>query len=401
MSTTRIPAGLGSDSMPRPPSPLPDSAAVVVVGGGVIGASAAFHLAEAGVDVVLVERAQLASGSTCKAAGGVRTQFSDVLNIELAQRSLDAFRDFGRRPGWEIDFRQVGYLFVLAREPDLEVFGRSVALQNEHGLDSRILTRDEARELCPLLEGDDILAGAFSPRDGHATPEAVVQGYAFAARTHGAHIRVGCEALAFNKSGDQITAVVTDHGSIRTNTVICAAGAWSRSCGLMAGVDLPVTPVRRQVLFTEPIEGLPAHLPMTIDFESSFYFHREGPGLLMGMSDPAEKPGFSVETSDDWIPRLMEAVRRRAPRIADAGIRGGWAGLYEMTPDHNAIIGETAAVSRFLYATGFSGHGFLQAPAVGEILRDLVLRRQTFVDIAPLSVERFHAAALRPEYNIV
>ncbi len=390
-----------SGSMPRRRSPLPDSAAVVVVGGGVIGTSAAFHLAEAGLDVVLIERGQLGSGSTSKAAGGIRTQFSDELNIELAQRSLAAFGDFARRPGWEIDFKRVGYLFVLTRESDLEAFERSVALQNERGLDSRTVSPEEARELCSLLEGDDILAGAFSPGDGHATPEAVVQGYAFAARAHGAHIEVGCEVRAINSSGDRISEVVTDHGSIRTNIVICAAGAWSRSCGVIAGVALPVTPLKRQILFTEPIQRLPADLPMTIDFESSFYFHREGPGLLMGMSDPDEQPGFSVETSDDWIPRLMEAVRRRAPRIAEVGIRGGWAGLYEMTPDHNAIIGEASGVSRFLYATGFSGHGFLQAPAVGEILRDLVLRRPTFVDIAPLSVERFHAAALRPEYNIV
>ena len=232
-------------------------------------------------------------------------------------------------------------MFVLSREPDVEKFERSVALQNEYGLASRMLTAGEARELCPLVQGDDILAGAFSPGDGHATPEGVVQGYAFAARAHGAETRVNCEVLDIKISGGaEITEVVTDHGSIRTSTVICAAGAWSRSCGAMVGLDLPVTPLRRQILFTEAMDGLPAQIPMTIDFESSFYFHREGPGLLMGMSDPHEKPGFNVETTDDWIPGLMEVVRRRAPRIADAGIRGGWAGLYEMTPDHNAIIGE-------------------------------------------------------------
>ncbi len=375
---------------------------MVIVGGGVIGTSAAFHLAEAGVDVVLIERAQLGSGSTSKAAGGVRTQFSDVLNIEIAKRSMAAFRDFGRRPGWEIDLKQVGYLFILTRESDVEEFEQSVALQNQSGLDSVMLTADEARALCPLIEGQDVLAAAFSPGDGHATPEGVVQGYAFAARAHGAHIRVGCEVVAIETDvGGEITEVVTDHGRVRTSTVICAAGAWSRSCGAMVGVALPVIPLRRQILFTEAIEGLPAELPMTIDFESSFYFHREGPGLLMGMSDPVQAPGFSVETSEDWIPGLMEVVRRRAPRIADAGIKGGWAGLYEMTPDHNAIIGEAAGVSRFLYATGFSGHGFLQGPAVGEILRDMILGRSTFVDIAPLGVERFDAAALRPEYNIV
>jgi glycine/D-amino acid oxidase-like deaminating enzyme len=382
-------------------APLPGSASVVIVGGGVIGTSIAFHLAEAGVDVVLLEREQLGSGSTCRAAGGVRAQFSDALNIEIAQRSLRAFRDFARRPGWEIDFKQVGYLFVLSREVDVAEFERNVRLQNDYGVPSRMLSPAQARELCPLLAGDDILAAAFSPEDGHLTPEAVVQGYAYGARSLGAHIRVGCEVLDIRSSGGEITEVITTHGAVRTGTVVCAAGAWSRSCGEMVGVELPVTPLRRQVLFTEPIGDLSPHLPMTIDFASSFYFHREGPGVLLGMSDPEEKPGFVTETSDDWIPRLIEIASRRAPRIANAGIRGGWAGLYEMTPDHNAIIGEAGGVSRFLYATGFSGHGFLQGPAVGEIVRDLVLARQPPVDVGPLGVERFDAAALRPEYNVV
>jgi sarcosine oxidase subunit beta len=382
-------------------APLPGSASVVIVGGGVIGTSAAFHLAEAGVDVVLLEREQLGSGSTCRAAGGVRAQFSDALNIEIAQRSLRAFGEFARRPGWEIDFKQVGYLFVLSTESDVAIFERNVELQNEYGVPSRILSAAQARELCPLLTGDDILAAAFSPDDGHLTPEAVVQGYAYGARGLGAHIRVGCEVLDIGSSGGEITEVITTHGAIRTRTVICAAGAWSRRCGEMVGVELPVTPLRRQVLFTEPMNDLPPDLPMTIDFTSSFYFHREGPGVLLGMSDPDETPGFVTETSDDWIPRLIEIASLRAPRIADAGIRGGWAGLYEMTPDHNAIIGEARGISRFLYATGFSGHGFLQGPAVGEIVRDLVLERPPPVDVGPLSVERFDASALRPEYNVV
>ena len=366
-----------------------------------MGTSAAFHLAEAEVDVVLIERDTLGGGSTSRAAGGVRTQFSDALNIEIARRSMDAFRDFGRRPGWEIDLKPVGYLFVLSREEDVSEFERSVGLQQAVGLPTRLLSPAEVRRLCPLVAGEDILAGAFSPGDGHATPEGVVQGYASGARALGARIVVGCSVVGIETSGSSIAAVVTDRGTIRTDTVICAAGPWSRACGEMVGVSLPVTPLRRQILFTEAMDGLPAELPMTIDFATSFYFHREGPGLLMGMSDPDETPGFSVETTDDWIPRLMEVVRHRAPRIAEVGIRGGWAGLYEMTPDHNAIIGEAPAVERFLYATGFSGHGFLQGPAVGEILRDMVLGRPTFVDVAPFSVERFSQAQLRPEYNVV
>jgi glycine/D-amino acid oxidase-like deaminating enzyme len=379
--------------MPRSASPLPESADVVIVGGGVIGTSAAFHLAEAGVEVLLLERASLGSGSTSRAAGGVRTAFSDELNVEIATRSLAAFREFARRPGWEIDLKEVGYLFALTRAEDVAAFGRGSAAE--------LITPDATRELCPLLAGGDILAGAYCADAGHASPEGVVQGYAFGARAHGARLQTGCEVVGIETRGEQITAVLTDQGEVATNVVICAAGAWSRACGAMVGVELPVTPLRRQVLFTEAIDDLPAELPMTIDFATGFYFHREGPGVLMGMADPSERPGFSVETTDSWIPALMDVVRRRAPRLEQVGIRGGWAGLYEMTPDHNAIIGEAAGVSRFLYATGFSGHGFLQGPAIGEILRDLVLERTPFLDASPLSVERFETAALRPEFNVV
>jgi glycine/D-amino acid oxidase-like deaminating enzyme len=375
----------------------PPRAAVAIVGGGVIGASCAFHLAEAGVeDVVLVERGELGGGSTAKAAGGVRAQFSDALNVAIAQRSLDAFAAFGRRPGAEIDLARVGYLFVLTREQDVALFERSVALQRGMGVPSRMLSPREVRERCPLLHVGDVLAGAYSPADGHATPDAVVQGYAAGARAHGAHLATGCELLGFEHRDGELAALVTSRGRIETDTVVCAAGAWSAAVGALAGVELPVSPLRRQVLFTEPLAELPARVPMTIDFATGFYFHREGPGLLMGMADPAQRPGFETERSDDWIPGLLEVAQRRAPAVARAGIKGGWAGLYEMTPDHNALIGEARAPSRFLYATGFSGHGFLQAPAVGEIVRDLVLGREPFVDVSPLSAARFEPASRRP-----
>jgi sarcosine oxidase subunit beta len=169
----------------------------------------------------------------------------------------------------------------------------------------------------------------------------------------------------------------------------------------MVGVDLPVTPSRRQVLLTEPVPWLPERLPMTIDLTSSFYFHREGPGLLMGMSLDDEPPGFNLERDDAWIPRLVEAMARRAPSLAEVGVAGGWAGLYEVTPDHNALIGEAARPARFLYATGFSGHGFLQGPAVGEVVRDLFLGRPPPVDVTPLAVDRFHQGRDRYEHNIV
>jgi sarcosine oxidase, subunit beta len=389
--------------MGRLREPLPAEASVVIAGGGVIGASCAFHLAEAGVrGVVLAERTQLGSGSSSRAAGGVRAQFSDEINIQLGQRSLAAFADFSRRPGWEIGMHRVGYLFVLSREEDVGAFARSVSLQNRLGVRSRIVDREAVRELCPLLRVDDVLCGAFSPSDGHATPDLVVQGYAAGARGLGAHLETDCEVLEVLVEGGEIRAVVTSKGTIETGVVVCAAGAWSRACGELAGVDLPVTPLRRQVLFTEPMPSSPARFPMTIDFATSFYFHREGPGVLMGMAAPGERTGFDADASDDWIPALLEVAERRAPELARVGIKGSWAGFYEMTPDHNALIGEAPDVARFLYATGFSGHGFLQAPAVGEVVRDLVLEREPFVDVAPLSAERFVTPdALRPEFNVV
>jgi sarcosine oxidase, subunit beta len=381
---------------------LPGRAGVVVVGGRVIGTSIAFHLAEAGVpEVVLIERDQLASGSTSKAAGGVRAQFSDPLNIQLGARSLRAFADFGARPGQEIDFRRVGYLFLLSREEDVATFEQSIELQHQLGVPSRLIDPGEARRLSPAVDTGGLLAAAFSPEDGLATPEAVVQGYAAGARRHGAHIETGCELLEVRLRGEAIAAVVTSKGVVETPVLVCAAGAWSRQVGAMVGLDLPVTPSRRQVVLTEPVPGLPERFPMTIDLTSSFYFHREGPGLLMGMSLNDEPPGFNLDRDDAWIPRLAEAIARRAPSLADVGVAGGWAGLYEVTPDDNALIGEAPRPARFLYATGFSGHGFLQGPAVGEVVRDLVLGRTPLVDVAPLAVDRFQEGRDRHERNIV
>jgi glycine/D-amino acid oxidase-like deaminating enzyme len=386
---------------------LPTRASVVVVGGGVMGTSIAFHLAEAGVgDVLLLEQAQLGSGSTCKAAGGVRAQFSDPINIALGLRGLDAFERFPDRPGQEIDLRQPGYLFLLSSEQEVAAYEQSVALQNAMGVPSRMLTPAEAVELSPAIDTDGLLAASYHHRDGYCSPESVVLGYATGARRHGATIRTGVQVLGIDTEGGEITAVETDAGTVATSAVICAAGAWSRDVGALAGVDLPVEPLRRQILISEPLPPdllglLPESMAMTIDAGTTFYFHREGPGLLLGMSYQDETPGFRLDYSEAWLPDLMAAIERRAPALLDLGIAHRWVGLYEVTPDHNALLGESSTVSRFLYATGFSGHGFLQGPAVGEVVRDLYLGRQPFLDVAPFSAERFGSGELRGEVNIV
>lgn len=382
-------------------SRVPERADVVIVGGGVMGASAAFHLAEAGVDVVLVERSDLASGSTVKAAGGVRANFSDALNIALGKRSLEAFEDFARRPGQDIDLHQPGYLFVLTRPEDVALFETSVALQNSLGIASRMLSPQEAREYSPYLNVDDVLAAAYSPRDGHCAPESVVLGYANGARRHGATVLTHTEVVGIAQDSGTITAVQTSAGSIATSAVMDCAGAWSPQIAAMVGLELPVTPYKREIVVTDPVPGLPPDLAFTIDYASSFYYHREGAGLLMGFSDPTVPAGFDLSRDERFLERLAGHAEHRAPAVLDAGIRTGWAGLYEDTPDHNALLGEWSGASRFFYATGFSGHGFLQGPAVGEILRDAYLGRTPFIDVTPLRVERFAEGALRPERNIV
>ena len=381
---------------------FPSHARVVVVGGGVMGLSSAYHLARAGVrDVVLIERDELGSGSTCKAAGGVRAQFSDAVNVELGQRSLRTFERFKEEFAQEIDLHRVGYLFLLDRPEHVAAFQANVVLQNELGVPSRLVDVQEAKRLSPLIRTDGLLGAAWSPEDGHCTPESVVLGYAGAARRAGARIIRKCAVTDVVVDGGRVLSVSTTHGDIVTDTVICAAGAWSEALGAMAGVDLPVEPLRRQILTTEPIPGIDPRTPFTIDFSTSFYFHAAGPGLLLGMSDPDETTGFEMGRSENWLTRLGEAIERRAPSIGDIGIASGWAGLYEMSPDHNALIGEAADVSRFLYATGFSGHGFLMGPAVGEVMRDLYLGRTPIVDVSALSADRFTRSQLRPELNIV
>ncbi|MDN5806590.1 MAG: FAD-binding oxidoreductase [Brevibacterium sp.] len=397
-------------------STTPGSAEVVIIGAGVMGASIAYHLAKHGVnDIVLVERDTPGSGSTSKAAGGVRCQFSDEVNIALATRSLEVLRNFEAEFGIDIDLVSNGYLFLLDSAEDAEAFAANVDLQQRMGLDSQMLTVAEVAELAPYISTEGLVAGAFNPRDGHCTPEAVVSGYVSAARDRGVQILKNCEVTGFEASGAdsvgdehgrKVTAVTTDKGTIECSQVVCAAGAWSGLIGEAAGVDLPVRPLRREIMVSEPVDegalGIDlARMPFTIDFSTSFYVHPEGPSLLFGCPDEADVWEFDDKRSPDWLPTLAELIESRAPALGDVEPKSGWAGLYEMTPDHNALIGEAEELSGFFYACGFSGHGFLMGPAVGEVVADLMTGRQPFVDVSGLDKRRFATSGLRKELNIV
>ncbi|MFI8849736.1 FAD-binding oxidoreductase [Streptomyces sp. 891-h] len=382
---------------------VPHSADVVIIGGGVMGASTAFHLAEAGVrDIVVLERGDLGRGSSGKPIGGVRAQFSDPLNIELGHRSLHAYQNFPTRPGADIRLESVGYLFLLTSEDQLRDFETSVAVQNSLGVPTRMTGPEEAQRLCPYVSTDGLLAAAYSPTDGHARPGLVVQGYAKAAADAGVTIATHTQVTGLDTAGGRVTRVHTDHGALSCRTVVCTAGAWSRQIGEMAGISLPVRPVRRQLAFTAPLDPPAPRIPFTIDFASSAYFHNSDDGLLFGLADPDQPDGFDTTWTPEWLELFRAMARRRAPELAGMTTVGGWAGLYENTPDHNALIGRSGDVDNFLYATGFSGHGFLQAPAVGEVMRDLCLGRRPFADISPLSADRFRTGAeVRPEAHVV
>ncbi len=390
---------------------LPDRASVVVIGGGAIGVSIAFHLAEAGVeDVVLLERGALGSGSTSRAAGGLRAQFSDALNVRLAQRSLDAYTRFAERPGGDIDLHVDGYLYLLHRDRDVAEFEAMIALGERLGVPARFISLAEATGLCPVLRSEGLIAAVHAPTGARATPDGVVQGYAAGARAAGATLVTSCEVSAIEVAdaadgrgtpSAEIRAVVTDRGAIRVDTVVCAAGAWSRACGEMVGFELPVAPVRTGVVITEPVPGIPPDMPLTADIGNRYYLHPEGPGVLLGYTEPSEPVGFDLNATDSWEGGLHDAVTRRTPALAACGTRGGWSGLLEVTPDHTALIGEAPNPARFLYATGFSGHGFMQAPAVGEVVRDLMLGAEPFVDVTPLAAERFAGSGARAEHAIV
>jgi sarcosine oxidase subunit beta len=373
----------------EPSDPLPDTVEVAVVGGGIMGASIAFHLAEAGVtDVLVIERSTLGSGSSAKPLGGVRATFSDANNVRLGHRSLAAFETFESRFGSPIGLRQVGYLFLCRTETELAAVEESVRLQNSLGCTSRMVSPTEALQINPFLEPSCLLGASFSPRDGYAEPALVVAGYAAAARRLGARFVEYTEVVDVATDVDGTHHLTTQRGVVRANAVVIAAGAWSTRLGKMLGVHLPVEAVRRQIGFTPQLSHPHPTVPFTLDLSTTLYFHNYRNGLLLGISNPDEEPGMCREFSYGWTRAFDDAARVVAPRLAGQRLVGGWAGLYENTPDHNAMIGE-ADVGGVFYATGFSGHGFLQGPAVGEVIRDLYLDREPFLDPAPFSAERF------------
>ncbi len=393
--------------------PVMDSADIVIVGGGCMGAATAYYLTLHGAGrVVLVERdVQLGTGSTGRNAGGVRHQFSDPANIALSRESIALFERFENEIGSPIDFWQDGYLFLLSSPESARQFEASVALQRSLGLDVAWLTGSEAAAMTPGLDATGVVAATFCARDGIADPNGVTMGFAKAAQRSGLTILRDTEVTGIDVAGGRVTGVRTSRGDIATGAVVNAAGPWAGQVAALAGVTLPITPERRHIFIAHPEAGAswddprfagrtPASRLMVIDFDTTFYFHREGAGLLFGMGDPTERPGFDISVKWDFLPDVTEAAVRRLPALAEAAVTHAWAGLYEMTPDHNPVIGPLGVEGLFAIA-GFSGHGFQHAPAAGRILADVMLGRDPRFDLSPFAFARFAHGATTGERHVV
>jgi sarcosine oxidase subunit beta len=382
---------------------LPKTASIVIVGGGVMGASTAYHLAKRGVkDIVLLEKEEFfGQGATGRCAGGVRYQFATEVNIRLSLASLPMLERFPEEMDQEIDYRKCGYLFLLNNEKDIETFNRNVALQNRLGVETEWLSGDEIRKRLPLMRLDDIQAGAWNAKDGLCDPNSVVMGYINAASKLGVQCETGVEVTRINISNGNVAELQTNKGNISTPQVVNAAGPWAGILGAMAGVEIPITPVRRQMLTTTPLPEIPADFPFVIDFAQSLYFHREGDGLLTGMSNPYEKPGLDQNVDLDFELVNLEAAAQRLPLLANAGLASHWAGLYEVTPDAHPIFGKTS-VNGFYLVAGFSGHGFMHGPVAGQLMTEIILDGQSAtVDVSKLDLARFDEGRLIVEYNVV
>lgn len=370
-----------------------------------MGVSTAYYLSRVGIrDVVLVEREpMLGMGSTGRNAGGVRHQFSNESNVRLSIESIQLFERFAEEVGYEIDFHQDGYLFLLSDELHLSDFRRSIDLQKGLGIDVEMLAPEDAQRLAPGLEVDGVIAATFCGRDGIADPNGVTMGFAKAAQAAGVEINRETEVTGITVDADRVTSVQTTRGSISTRNVVNAAGPYAHTIAQMAGFDLPVYPLRRHIFITEPIlKRVPASHIMVIDFTSTFYFHREGAGILFGMSDPGEPISFNTTVSWEFLEKVTRVAVKRLPALADAGIAHAWAGLYEMTADAMPIIGPAGDVKGFFVIGGFSGHGFQHSPAAGRILAEMIAHgKARDFDTMPFSLERFSQVGTEREANVV
>jgi sarcosine oxidase subunit beta len=382
---------------------MKSTADAVIIGAGIMGCAIAHSLAERGMtNVVVLEKDAIGRGATADAAGGIRQQFSSETNVRLATYSVRVWERFKETFDQDINVHQQGYLFLLTDPSEEPVFRANLELQNRLGVPSRWVTPQEIRELNPHVVLDDVYGGAFCSEDGWVDTYAATAGYARAARKLGVEIHEETPVTGIRVEKGRVTGVEANGETIATPLAVICSGPQTRLVGRLAGVEIPVDPYRRMSFITEPFGALPSSLPMTIDFASGLYFHPESGGFLFGMADRDEPSSFNKAVDDGWMIRTIEALVERAPAFEDANVMRGWAGFYEISPDDNPLLGFIGEPEGLAVAAGFSGHGFMQGPAIGACMAELILDGgATTVDISAFRPSRFAEGALAQEHNVI
>jgi sarcosine oxidase subunit beta len=376
---------------------IPSTASVVIIGGGVVGCSIAYHVARRGLrDVVVVERDAVGAGTTSKAAGGIRAQFPTETEIRFSLEAIRVFENFREEFGVDIGYRRIGYLFLVSDEDDLRGFEERMALQRRLGVDVRRITPKEAQALVPALHVDDLVAAVWGPQDGMAGPSEVTNGFARRARELGVRILEGLDVTGIDVESDRVRGVRTPEGRIDTPRIVNAAGPSAARVGRLAGLEIAVLPRRRHIFFTEPFPELPGPVPLTTDRASGFYFRKEMEQVLLSPGD-VEDVGDDPDVAVDWsrVEHTVQMAVHRIPVIENARIAGGWAGLRPLTPDDHAIIGPAPGLEGLFLAVGFGGHGFQHSPATGRHVAEWMLDGRPSLDLSLFDPARFAAGRAR------
>jgi|SRR5690554_2694628 len=379
------------------------SADVVIIGGGIIGCATAYHLAKQGItDVIVVEKDFLASGSTGRCGAGARQQWGLKMNVLLAKESVKAFENLNEEldTGLDIEFKQKGYLMLAYTEKMVEQYKKNVQLQQGLDVPVQLLTPQEAQEIVPHLNTEGLLAATYCPTDGHVNPFTTTNSYAQAARRMGVTIMTSTEVTGIQVKQGKIVAVDTTRGKIHTSRVLNAAGGYSREVGALAGVEIPTHPERHQILVTEPVA--PIQDPMVISLQHGFYCQQSPHGsFIMGFGDPNEPKEHITTSTWNFMEEMAEKILPVLPALAELRVVRQWAGLYNMSPDAQPILGEAPSLEGFYSAIGFSGHGFMLGPVTGRLMAELISGQEPHIDIKPLSMERFEKGELLREPSVV
>lgn len=379
------------------------TADAVIIGGGVNGVSIAYNLAKRGLNnICVLERNYLASGSTGRCGAGVRAQWGTEMNLRMAMASVRMFESMNDDLAYDddIEFNQGGYLLLAYTEAGWEQFKKNVQLQAAHGLQVETLTPKEAKEIVPHLNIEQLLGATFCPTDGHCNPFKVTDAYAKAARRLGVEIYTNTMVTAILREGDKIRGVQTSRGFIESPLVVNAAGGYSQDIAAMVDLSIPTYSERHQILITEPVEQM--QRPMVMSFHHNLYCQQTPHGsFIMGLGDPTEQPGYNTEATWQFLQEMAEKIAWLLPPLRNIRVVRQWAGLYNMTPDATPILGPVDEVPGFYLAVGFSGHGFMLAPAVGVLLAENILGQESELSIGPMGLARFARGELFKEPSVV